>query len=101
MFDLPFNSFISSCCFSSGEEADLQKNLAPRASLLVVVVILRCRCFFWGSSANVSPLSTSARSCEEEAADRAGKLLLQQGRERTREFAKEKEKGKIKQVVGS
>jgi hypothetical protein len=39
-------------------------------------------------------LSTSARSCEEEAADDTGKLLLQQGRERKREFANEKEKEK-------
>jgi hypothetical protein len=47
-------------------------------------------------------LSTSARSCEEEAADDdTGKVLLQQGRERKREFAKEKEKEKEKQVVGS
>jgi len=41
--------------------------------------------------------ATSARSCEEEAADDAGELLIQQGRERKREFAKRKKIRKKKE----
>lgn len=98
LFDLPFNSFIF-----SGGEADLQKHLASRASLVVVVGILRCHCFFWGSSANVSPLGDlgkvlRGRSCRRRR--RAAHPTRKGKKEGICKKEKDKEK-KRKQVVCS